>query len=75
MKILHMLTFLLVAIGALNWGLVGAFDWNLVHAALGAAPMLEKIVYVLVGLAAIYEVLMHPAMCRLCSSETKATTR
>ena len=48
------LAFWLAVIGAFNWGLVGAFDWNLVNAILGSIPILETIVYILVGLSAIY---------------------
>ena len=43
----------LTVIGGLNWLLVGAFDFNLVHAILGGIPLLERIVYILFGIAAI----------------------
>jgi uncharacterized protein len=43
----------LVVIGALNWGLVGAFEFNLVDALFGADSMLSRIVYVLVGIAGL----------------------
>ena len=49
----------LVLIGALNWGLVGVFNWNLVEAILGGAPVIERIVYILVGLSALYALGMH----------------
>lgn len=50
---------LLVIIGALNWLLVGLFQWDLVAAVLGgetmrSASMLSRIVYTLVGLSGIY---------------------
>jgi hypothetical protein len=44
----------LVVIGALNWGLVGAFGFDLVAALLGEMTMASRIVYVLVGLAGLY---------------------
>lgn len=49
---------LLVVIGALNWGLVGLGgfmdqDWNVVHMVLGAWPVVEWVVYVLVGVAGV----------------------
>jgi len=44
----------LVLVGALNWGLVGAFGFNLVEAILGSWPMVAKLVYILVGLSALY---------------------
>ncbi len=46
----------LVIIGALNWGLVGLFGFNLVNAIFGGAPALESIIYVIVGLAGLYTI-------------------
>lgn len=43
----------LVVIGAINWGLVGLMGLNLVSTILGAGSVLEKVVYVLVGLAGL----------------------
>jgi len=67
-----MAAFILMAIGALNWGLVGiggflGSDWNLVNMLLGAWPMVEWLVYVLVGLAAVYEVATHKSRCKDCA--------
>ncbi|GAB7095382.1 hypothetical protein JCM30237_25350 [Halolamina litorea] len=50
----------LVIVGAINWGLVGLggfvdANWNLVNLIFGSIPTLESIVYVLVGLAGLYE--------------------
>ncbi|HSW65840.1 MAG TPA: DUF378 domain-containing protein [Bacillota bacterium] len=47
----------LTIVGGLNWGLVGAFKFNLVDAIFGEASTLSRIVYVLVGLSAVYLVL------------------
>ena len=44
---------ILVVVGGLNWGLVGVANFNLVNALLGSVPVLEKIVYIVVGIAAI----------------------
>jgi uncharacterized membrane protein YuzA (DUF378 family) len=46
----------LVIIGALNWGLVGLFDFNLVAALFGRFEWLQRAIYVLVGLAGLYEI-------------------
>lgn len=54
MKYLHMIAWVLVIIGGLNWLLV-AFNWNLVDTIFGAGSTLSMIVYVLVGLAALWE--------------------
>lgn len=70
MKALHMISFILVIVGALNWGLVGAFDFNLVTWLLGSMPALERVVYVLVGLAAIYEVATHKKNCTACETSS-----
>ena len=48
------ITFLLVIIGALNWGLVGLFGFDLVAWIFGDMSVISRIVYVLVGLSAIY---------------------
>ncbi|HEY5668276.1 MAG TPA: DUF378 domain-containing protein [Candidatus Saccharimonadales bacterium] len=45
---------LLVVVGGLNWGLVGAFKYNLVDKLFGVGSGLSRAVYVLVGLSAIY---------------------
>ena len=62
MKSLHTITFILLIIGGLNWGLVGLFKYNLVMSLLGAWPWVERIVYILVGLSA----LMMLGMCKCC---------
>lgn len=51
------ITFVLVVIGGLNWGLVGAFSFNLVDSIFGAGSTLASIVYILVGLSAIWEII------------------
>ncbi len=69
MKALHMVTFILLAVGGLNWLLV-AFGWNLVDAIFGAGSTLSMIVYVLVGLSAIYEIVTHKKNCRMCGGSS-----
>lgn len=49
-----MIAIVLVIVGGLNWGLVGLFNFDLVAAIFGAMSSLSRIVYDLVGLAAIY---------------------
>lgn len=55
------LTFVLACIGALNWGLVGVFDFNLVEFLLGQWAVVERVVYILVGVSGLY-LLVHWAM-------------
>lgn len=54
LNLLEFVVLVLVIIGGLNWGLVGLFGFNLVHMLVGAMPLVEKVVYVVVGLAALY---------------------
>jgi uncharacterized membrane protein YuzA (DUF378 family) len=44
----------LVIIGALNWGMVGLFDFNLVDALFGAGSAISRTIYALVGLSGLY---------------------
>jgi uncharacterized membrane protein YuzA (DUF378 family) len=55
MKSLNIVTLILVIVGGLNWGLVGAADVDLVAALFGAGSLLSRIVYVLVGLSALWQ--------------------
>jgi len=45
---------IILAIGGLNWGLVGIFGLDLVEAVLGDMSVLSRIVYLIVGISAIY---------------------
>lgn len=62
MKTVETVGWILVVVGALNWGLVGlgmlmgGTGWNLVNMLLGAWPVVEGVVYVLVGLAGVWMV-------------------
>jgi uncharacterized membrane protein YuzA (DUF378 family) len=49
---------LLLVIGGLNWGLVGLFDFNLVAALFGEGSPLARVIYVAVGLSALYSLYM-----------------
>lgn len=57
MNALDWIAWILVIIGALNWGLVGFFQWDLVAAIFGDMSTVTRIVYDLVGLAAVYLVI------------------
>lgn len=54
LKAYKQIAVLLVVIGAINWGLVGLLGLNLVSSLLGVGSALEKIVYILVGVAGLY---------------------
>jgi uncharacterized protein len=70
-KLLHMVAFALVIVGALNWGLVGLMNLNLVEMVLGSWPMLVQVVYILVGLSAVVLAATHMKDCRVCSMGKK----
>jgi uncharacterized protein len=56
MKVLDVVVNVLLLIGALNWGLVGFFDFNLVATVFGEASAMSRVVYSLVGLSALYDI-------------------
>ncbi|MCG3769894.1 MAG: hypothetical protein JW384_01025 [Nitrosomonadaceae bacterium] len=62
----HKLAWVLVFIGAINWGLIGFFEYNLVNAILGSLPTIERVVYALVGLSAIFS--LFCAKCSMCKT-------
>ncbi len=66
-KTTHMIAFILMAVGGLNWLLVGAAGMNLVTMLLGEGTMATKVVYILVGLATLYEIFTHKKNCTMCS--------
>lgn len=57
MKAFDVLAAALLVVGGLNWGLWGAFQFDLVATIFGGnTTMLAKVVYILVGLAAVYQI-------------------
>lgn len=65
-KTTHMLAFIIMAVGGLNWLLVGVADFDLVATLFGAGSTLAKAVYILVGIATIAEILTHKKRCTDC---------
>lgn len=56
MKILDSIALILVIIGAINWGLIGFFQFDLVAALFGYMSILSRIVYALVGISGLYAI-------------------
>ena len=52
-KTLNLVALILVIIGGLNWGLVGLLNIDVVASVFGAMSMISRVIYVLVGLAAV----------------------
>lgn len=58
MKIVDIVSAVILAIGGVNWGLIGFFEFNLVESIFGPMSALSRIVYCLVGLSALYGIFM-----------------
>lgn len=54
MKAINILAIILLVVGGLNWGLVGLFQFDLVATIFGAGSLLANIVYIVVGICAVY---------------------
>ena len=68
MKTLHMIAFILLIVGGLNWLLVGVFGWDIGVLFGGQTELIPRIIYILVGLAAVYELFTHKKNCKACDS-------
>jgi uncharacterized membrane protein YuzA (DUF378 family) len=69
MKKIHMISFTLVILGALNWGLIGLFNMNLMGDLLKGYPVVEQLFYVLTGASGIYLIGTHKGSCKICSKK------
>lgn len=54
MESLSLIALILVVVGGLNWGLVGLLGLDLVATLFGAVSVITKLVYILVGVSAVY---------------------
>ncbi|MEK7463704.1 MAG: DUF378 domain-containing protein [Patescibacteria group bacterium] len=70
MKALHKIAFVLVIIGGLNWLVIGIFNAGLADL-IGYG--ISKVVYILVGLSAVYLIVTHKKTCSDCVSSTPST--
>ena len=62
MKTLNIIALILVIVGALNWGLVGLLNVDLVAGLLGAMTIASRVVYTLVGISGIYIAVISPKL-------------
>ena len=62
MKTIDVIAAILVVVGALNWGLVGALRFDLVGTLLGEMSLLSRLVYVVVGLAGLWQAVQLKAI-------------
>ncbi len=56
MKIIDYIALVLVIIGAINWGLIGLFGFDLVATLFGSMSVISRIVYTLVGIAGLWSI-------------------
>ena len=56
MKVVEIIALILNIIGGINWGLVGLFDYNLVDSLFGEGSVIAKVIYVLVGISALFAI-------------------
>ncbi len=63
---LDWIAFVLILIGALNWGLVGFFHFDLVVAIFGSMSTATRIVYAIVGVAGVYAIIRALCCCGKC---------
>lgn len=64
-----MVAFLLLITGGINWLLYGAFNWEIGAIFGGSEAPLARLIYILFGLAAIYELITHKHSCKSCKAK------
>lgn len=64
MKTLNCIALTITIIGALNWGLIGLFNFNLVSFLFGSMTLFSRIIYSLVGLCGLYLITFYGFICR-----------
>jgi len=62
MKTLDVIAAVLLVIGGLNWGLVGLFEFDVVSTIFGPMSIVSRIVYDIIGLAALYQAFQWKAI-------------
>lgn len=73
MKNLNVVSYILIIVGALNWGLIGLFNFDLVAAIFGDMSAVSRIVYSLVGIAAVVDLFGHKKKCKDCCSSSDSS--
>ncbi len=62
------MAFILLVVGGLNWLLLALFGWEVGSLFGGMDALVSKVIYILVGLSAIFLVATHSKNCKTCSS-------
>ena len=56
MKAVDIIALILIIIGAINWGLIGFFQFDLVAAIFGDMTMFSRIIYAIIGICGLYAI-------------------
>jgi len=75
MKNLNIIAQVLLIVGGLNWGLVGLFSFDLVAAIFGEMSVIGRLVYVLVGISAVYQLINLSSMVKTPDHSLAKSTR
>ena len=54
MKVVDKIALVLIIIGAINWGLIGFFNFNLVDSIFGSMSVVSRVIYALVGISGLW---------------------
>ena len=66
MKKMHSIAFILLVVGGLNWLLVGLFGWDIGDIFGGMSSAVSRLIYILVGLSAVWILVNHKKDCKWC---------
>ncbi len=61
-SVLDWIAIVLIIVGAINWGLVGLFGFNLIYAIFGT--VLSRIIFVIVGISGVYAIFLCGKVCK-----------
>ena len=70
---MHRIAFTLIVIGGLNWGILAVTGWEIGQIFGGMDAVISKIIYIVIGLAALLEAFTHKHNCRKCAEGAKPT--
>lgn len=68
MKSIHFFAYLIIIVGGLNWLLFGLFQWDIGNIFGGPGSVISRALYIIVGLAAVYELATHKGRRKECSA-------
>ncbi|HEY4483148.1 MAG TPA: DUF378 domain-containing protein [Candidatus Paceibacterota bacterium] len=72
---MHKVSFILLVIGGLNWLVLAIFSWDIGMLFGGQGATISKLIYILVGLAALYEIFTHKSQCKACDKGMAPATK